>query len=304
MPTAAVANTSGICTRPTSILPNSSLSDWPKSPRDFVKMFEPAPYSAARLVGLKRVIMLDFHISRLVKSFKLISGQRSLGVIPTFDRVRDDVALCIDNLLLYYRKTKASDSTSGDFMIIILACHPPKQDDNWSIIIHSHAMPPPKISANLCVLGGPRPIPEAKDTQWIWDREKLERQKGDFDEIILSDENGFLLEGLVSNVFIVTDEYILTAPDRVLFGHVRELVLKVCSTNNLKLKLEAPNIFNSSQWREAFITSTAQIVTPVQLIEFNRNDSELPAVHFDLKSNVCSRRIKKFVQDLINTSDC
>lgn len=48
-----------------------------------------------------------------------------------------------------------------------------------------------------------------------------------------------MLEGLISNFFVVMPGgEVWTAPDKVLNGHARELVLQVCRENGIAVKLK------------------------------------------------------------------
>ena len=48
-------------------LPQTALSSWPGSAKEFLLLFPPAPYTATRALSRRdhRILMLDFHVKRL-----------------------------------------------------------------------------------------------------------------------------------------------------------------------------------------------------------------------------------------------
>jgi anthranilate/para-aminobenzoate synthase component II len=91
-----------------------------------------------------------------------------------------------------------------------------------------------------------------------------------------------MLEGLVSNIFIVTGggaagaAVVETAGGGVLPGQMRQIVLDVCVRNGIEVKLRSPRMSESSRWREVFLTSSVKTVTPVRRIRRIRRGN---AVH-------------------------
>ena len=65
---------------------------------------------------------------------------------------------------------------------------------------------------------------------------KWKARKNGYDEIILTDEEGFITEAPTSNVFIVNqDDCLLTAPeDEVLYGITRKSILEIASNEGLR----------------------------------------------------------------------
>lgn len=63
------------------------------------------------------------------------------------------------------------------------------------------------LASQVLVAGDPRPAAQAKHCDWVVDRQPLEqlKQQAGVDELLLSDSKGGLLEGLVSNFFVVAD---------------------------------------------------------------------------------------------------
>mmetsp|Transcript_7947 Transcript_7947/g.19523 ORF Transcript_7947/g.19523 Transcript_7947/m.19523 type:complete len:247 (-) Transcript_7947:151-891(-) len=62
------------------------------------------------------------------------------------------------------------------------------------------------IPVQVAILGRPRPLPHVKHTSWVRERKPLEQQKPkDCAEVLLIDESGGILEGLVTNFCVVCD---------------------------------------------------------------------------------------------------
>ena len=69
---------------------------------------------------------------------------------------------------------------------------------------------------------------------------KWKARKNGYDEIILTDEEGYITEAPTSNVFIVNnDNVLLTAPEEeVLYGITRKSILEITEDENIETKVE------------------------------------------------------------------
>jgi branched-subunit amino acid aminotransferase/4-amino-4-deoxychorismate lyase len=116
-------------------------------------------------------------------------------------------------------------------------------------------------------------------------------------EIILSNDGNRLLEGLVTNFFVVSRNSEATVPnipekwrdvevqtaalaDGVLPGVIRQLVIEVCRENGIPLREMAPSWESRGTWQEAFVTSGLRILQPVGSIQ--RPNSE----HWNIDSEI------------------
>lgn len=126
------------------------------------------------------------------------------------------------------------------------------------------APPPPQGScATATILGGPRAIPIGKDTGWVAQRQSLEalRPEGAVD-VLLCTSGGQLLEGLVTNVFVVREgpgggAVVETAgmETGVVWGTLRNVVLQSCADLGIVVVERPPDMAARSNWKEAFITN-------------------------------------------------
>jgi branched-subunit amino acid aminotransferase/4-amino-4-deoxychorismate lyase len=181
---------------------------------------------------------------------------------------------------------------------------------------------PPPGSVSCVVAGGGgageelpsrRAHPEAKLSSWCRDRRPLEDmflnrswRTGEDDggggpavtcsEVLLqreaTNDGGSieLLEGLTSNLFVVTREdggggggggavVLRTASDGILPGCARHLVLRAADHLGLKVDLDRPvYLQDAGEWQEVFLTSAIKLIQPVDKIL-------LPAVTSDNNNN-------------------
>ena len=98
---------------------------------------------------------------------------------------------------------------------------------------------------------------------------KWKARKNGYDEIILTDEEGYITEAPTSNVFIVSsDNVLLTAPEEdVLYGITRKSIIEIAKDENIEVRedrIPAKDIENA---KEVFLTSSSHLVCPVTKID-------------------------------------
>ena len=159
---------------------------------------------------------------------------------------------------------------------------PPTQPAELELVAHVTELPPlakPGRSENPVVLqevvelcdACRQPAPTIKHSSWCAERAPLEaaRDPGS-SESILTRTNGEgqceLLEGLITNLFVVQGGCVRTAPDGVLPGHIRQLVLDACDPLGIPVSLEAPRLEEFDEWEEAFLTGTGKLVRPIDAV--------------------------------------
>ena len=98
---------------------------------------------------------------------------------------------------------------------------------------------------------------------------KWQARKNGYDEIILTDEEGFITEAPTSNVFIVNkDDCLLTAPeDEVLYGITRKSILEIALDEGIEVRVERIPIDELENAKEVFLTSSSHLVCPVIKID-------------------------------------
>lgn len=87
-----------------------------------------------------------------------------------------------------------------------------------------------------------------------------------YDEALLLDEHGNVAEGSGENLFIVTDDHLLTNDERssILMGITRDAVIKIASDLGYRVNIGMIRLGDLYQADEAFFTGTAAEVTPIR----------------------------------------
>jgi len=98
---------------------------------------------------------------------------------------------------------------------------------------------------------------------------KWQARKDGYDEIILTDEDGFITEAPTSNVFLVNnDGVLLTAPEKeVLYGITRKSILEIADDENIKTIVKRVPLSELESAKEVYITSSSHLVCPVIKID-------------------------------------
>ncbi|GAB4854902.1 hypothetical protein Ancab_023489 [Ancistrocladus abbreviatus] len=142
--------------------------------------------------------------------------------------------------------------------------------------------------ARLAVVGSGRDVAEAKYADWVRQRKQLDKLRpSSTTELLLADGGDRILEGCVTNFFIVCLKMVKlkmkthmgtgswhsyevqTAPvrDGVLPGVIRQVVIEICSSKGIAVREVSPSWSMRETWQEAFITSSLRIVQHVEAIQ-------------------------------------
>lgn len=85
--------------------------------------------------------------------------------------------------------------------------------------------------------------------------------------------DGKLLEGLSSNVLVVSNGTVYTAKEGILMGTVRDLLLKVCHKHSIPVVEEPPSLGDLDSWEGCIISSTSRLALPVQEVQVVSKDA-------------------------------
>ncbi len=86
-------------------------------------------------------------------------------------------------------------------------------------------------------------------------------------EAVLVNQKGLITEGSRSNVFLVKDDKVFTAPDgTVLSGIARKYILQSCSDNDIEVRFERVHYKQISNFDSAFISGTSPGLLPLNMI--------------------------------------
>lgn len=156
------------------------------------------------------------------------------------------------------------------------------------------------------ILGPPRMNPNVKDVMWMRDREYLERlAPREATEVLLCSKRGDLLEGLVTNIFVIVDVgggecVVQTAPveSGVLWGTMREKVIGACKYLHIPLEFTCPSMSSHHTWKEAFLTNSMRGVCPLDGITCSKDNVwGHPEWHITFDTSDISTRIANHLSE-------
>ncbi|KAL2622278.1 hypothetical protein R1flu_002483 [Riccia fluitans] len=272
----------------------------------FLRTSKPGAYTTTRtLDGGSSLLLWERHMARLSESLQLLhtahphmyphlgnavqvkglvepSVEESLSKALNLRRPEEEVNLSI---LVCGSNSRHSQLGSCDCDVYVLASsyRAPGKDEILPAI-------------RVAVMGPGRKLARAKDSLWASTRQGLESVKpSGTNEVILSNNGNALLEGLVTNFFIVkirdekiqeqgesqrrteggdnehnlSDYEVLTAPlsDGVLNGVIRNVLIEVCREAGIAIREISPSWSAHHMWKEAFVTNALRILQPVKSIQ-------------------------------------
>ena len=141
------------------------------------------------------------------------------------------------------------------------------QKPTLCIQVHPLKPQPQKIydaGVKIITLQLERVLPEAKTISllpFIVGQQKIAEKKAY--EAVFINPQGYVLEGTVTNIFIVKNNILITTKNNILEGTTRKLILKIAQKNGLKTKItdfKLPTLYNAD---EVFITNAPRGIIPV-----------------------------------------
>jgi len=101
-------------------------------------------------------------------------------------------------------------------------------------------------------------------------REKIFKRLHDEDayEALLVNESGQITEGSRTNIFFISEDHLITAPDEcVLGGITRKHILDICRQKRIEVKFECPDAGSINKFSLVFMTGTSPVVLPFNSID-------------------------------------
>jgi len=97
---------------------------------------------------------------------------------------------------------------------------------------------------------------------------RRDAEKAGFDEAIIKDESGYIIEGSAENIFIVKDDILMTPNSRspILRGITRDSIICLAKDSGMKVEEVYIREEDLSDADEAFLAGTAAEVTPIKNI--------------------------------------
>ena len=202
--------------------------------------------------GIKAFHLKD-HISRLINTLR----------VATIDKQR------LDNDIRLALHTLFNEQNAGDHRVRLIV---PFSDISTLFILVEETVSPGRQQyehgVEVITAFYERLEPERKQTGFIKASEGLRRKIiPPVNEVLLVNHDGYILEGLSSNVFFVKGNAVFTAREGILAGVTRKVVLEACDDLAIQVHLAAAKLDEISLYKEAFITSTSRAVLPVVKID-------------------------------------
>lgn len=86
-------------------------------------------------------------------------------------------------------------------------------------------------------------------------------------EAILVNEDNLITEGSRSNIFLLKNDILYTAPEKVILnGITRKKILEICEENNIRVEVKCINADEITGFDSVFMTGTSPVVLPFNLI--------------------------------------
>jgi branched-subunit amino acid aminotransferase/4-amino-4-deoxychorismate lyase len=248
------------------------LSSVPSSTTAFILESARGAYSGARTFESTRIWLLDLHLARLATSYSAIA-QRSIDVTRVRSLVLPSVRLAVRD---YLAEANASGIAAHELKVTMLmsvsasSTSPADACPDVRVYVEPQPIRKPPIAVEVR-RHAPREQPNAKDTEWVRQREELERAKArDVDEVVMyAGDDLAVSEGLSSNFAVIIGGAIHTPrKETVLFGTVFQLIERLCAAHSLPLVIDGVSVRDRARWQAAFIASTTRGLLPVDELRF------------------------------------
>ena len=222
-------------------------------------------------VSRRREELIELHTARLVRCILPIVCRETSESL--YENVRDYVVMCLDAVGI---EVMSESPTCMVVIVIWVALEGTTTGSHLKIeritmYVKEYTMKSIDGPNVACILGPPRKNPDIKDVLWMRDREYLEQlaPPGAAD-VLLCTEHGDILEGLVTNLFVVVENgdgscVVQTAPvdSGVLWGTMRHQVIGACRHLSIPVEYRCPRMDDRHSWKEAFLTNSMRGVSPL-----------------------------------------
>ncbi|XP_039131741.1 uncharacterized protein LOC120268380 [Dioscorea cayenensis subsp. rotundata] len=266
----------------------------------FLETFSGAYTTTRTHADASLLLFWDRHLGRLGESARILadskpeffnSGGKRTMAFPSSSGLE---SLVHESMRVGLRLALSERSRAGSRdELAITALVRGREDDGGKLDVYLHLgfyVPPAfGIGAHLAVAGSGREVAEAKYSDWARIRKQLEKMRPpSVTELLLSNDGDHILEGSLTNFFIVVRKVVSASRDRshidverdsmfevqtapicdgILPGVIRQLVIEVCSDMGIPVKEVAPSWSEHELWEEAFVTSSLRLVQFVETIQ-------------------------------------
>ncbi len=216
-----------------------------------------------------KVFKIDEHLERLFHSAKLID----LKIPLTEYEIKKAIYLAIRKNRLNDAYIRVTISRGEGKLGYLSKCVPNV------VIIAKKFIPYPKrmyekgISAATC--NAERILPEVKSTSCLPLVVARLKTKGHF-EAFLSNRNGNITEGTISNIFFVKGNILYTPKENILWGITRGIIVKIAKKIGIQIKETRIKKSEIYSFKECFLANTLVEVMPVVKINGKKIGNGLP----------------------------
>jgi len=240
-------------------------------------------YEVLRVIDGKP-IFLENHFSRMKNSFELINEK--------FTLTYEEISMKIDNLIKAENKFEGNIKITYEVNAKILR-----------IFFVKHSYPSEKMyesGVKTILYFGERENPNAKivnDNFRVKVNNEIKEQ--DAYEAILVDKNGYITEGSKSNIFMVKDNELLTAPIKsVLPGVTRSEIIKIAQKLGIKIKEVEYKYSDIDKLEGMFISGTSPKVLPIKSV----NNINLNSNNHIIRNlmNEYNNEIRQYIENHLN----
>ena len=220
-------------------------------------------YTSFRTYGRFGVLRLEKHLDRLEETSRLAGHEIHLDREQLKGILTDLIANSPDG----EKRLRITIDLENEIGAVYIAMEP--------LSVPS----PEKYEKGIvcCTAEAHRENPKAKLSNFLSRADGIRsREQGPFDEILMYNDKGNLLEGLSSNFYGVTGDTVYTADEGVLSGTTRDFILKIASELNIPVRFEPVRKADIAKLDEAFISSTSRAILPVRTIDGIAMQKEVP----------------------------
>lgn len=218
-------------------------------------------YTTFRTFDGDKILGLSDHVNRLEGSASLVSQPIELRIGSLRSMLREVVS----RFPAQEKRVRVSvDLRNCDVYVLLEALTTPSVND------YEHGV-------NVVTFHYKRHNPKAKQTQFIDIAHSIrENISPDVDDVLMTDEDGFILEGLNSNFFAIKRGEVFTAGENVLSGITRETVLKIMRQMDIPFHLSPIHITDIEKLEEAFLTSASRSILAISQIDELKIEGLIP----------------------------
>jgi branched-chain amino acid aminotransferase len=225
------------------------------------QMLPPGVYTTFRTFNGDKILSLNDQVKRLEQSAGLVGYPTQINIIL----LREMLRKVLRPYPTQEKRVRISlDLKKGAIYILVESLQIPGKDQN-------------ERGVQVLMVRLQRQNPKAKQTQFIEIADTIRKDyPGDVNDLLMVNNDGFILEGLNSNFFAIRNAEVFTADENVLSGITRETVLKIIHQLGLPYHLAPIHVNDLGKVDEAFLTSASRSVLPIAQIDQTRVKDPVP----------------------------